>query len=79
MAVIELYVGLLLSMCMDMCKSLFIFVHLAGTLSKATYSTWAYIDVHSIYETIGEQYQDEPPGNLFENSNYFLQFSWVAL
>ncbi len=44
-------------------------MHLAGTLSKATYSMWSYIDVHSIYETIGEQYQDEPPGNLFENNH----------
>lgn len=35
--------------------TVFTSVHLAGTLSKATYSMWAYIDVHSIYETIGEQ------------------------
>lgn len=44
-------------------------MHLAGTLSKATYNMWPYIDVHRIYETIGEQYQDEPPGNLFENNH----------
>lgn len=31
---------------------------------------WTYIDVQSIHETIGEQYQDGPPGNRFENIHY---------